>query len=987
MRLTRVSLTNFKRFGDPGLEVELRPGVNVLTGPNGAGKTTVLEAVGLALFHHTPPGATLDGLRRLGAGPWRVVVRFEGEDRLNYRVERDEDRCLLVAEDREERLASGVRAVAAALPDILGLDPELPPEESFRRILSAPQGRSTRDLELPEAERRRLFDPLFKVDRFEALDAGLAPITRSGAVLQRVLQPLEEEARRQREQAAGLSDAETRREELARELHEHTRAREETADRLRQIRGALETRLDREGELRRLHQDLAMRQQALDAEEARVTEAAGRLEEATQARLQRDAFEPGARRYERARSELKELEPGKGTWSRLKGELEEAESARARLLASIREEEKRQERLRENLEENQDQLASMEARLSDLGDEIVHLDEDQQRRGKRLGQARQHLRRSREALLAAVQIRRDLQVLEEEQEDRRRRLATLEERQRLAAANPEEQGRLPQLVDGLRRLRHRHSMILGKIELLEKDRILLVSRQCPFVEQTCPTLPDVVLPDELDSKLRELNRRRLELDTEIQEYETWMVKAEKAEITRSEGEQAGRRAKELAAELQRTDDRIRDRLEEMTPARAAESLLAATELLAEADREPRSDLLRRIERLRGTTPHSVGRAGAPLDEARELQAELEEVVETALERQAQERLTRDDTREENTRLDEQVRHLRLRIQEAEVETRKGADTLSDLTSRLEVLDRDLEQLQTQAAPFRNLDDEEARLQEVRADTERDYHEWLRLESVAGEQESRRQAQAAVERERSRMAEEVEQLERRVQEATRASGGADELAEMEAQRDRLTAEEGRLASRVQADLDRVEALDAEVEERRRARDRARELRREIDATQKAGSLLASLRRVFQNAAPRLAGRYLREVSREATRGYRALVPTAPAEVRWEQGYRLSLRGRFGSDGEVTNKDLALLSGGERAAVSVCLRLALARVFSRAGLLLLDEPTAHLDQARRASLAVHLDRAARELGFNQLVVVTHDPGFDAVPHHAVHLASGT
>lgn len=982
MRLHEIELTNFKSFGEHPTQVRFEPGVNVLTGPNGAGKSTVLQAVGLGLFQRTPEGSSLRTLGRLGGGAWRIRLLFEDSGRRRYRLERTEKTCLLLDEERGEELAKGVRATSETLATILEIDRDLPPPELFRRILCCAQGDYTRDLELPAPARRQLFDPLFKVDRLKAMDARLEPVTGNGRLVRNLVQPLEDQVRDLRRRARPLEHTEERRDELERAMHAGVRRREEVAAELRRARSDLEALVDQQGELSRLHQEAGLRRQARDSKAGQLDEARRRLDEATESRLRREACQGAAERYQRAQEELRELEPRRQRGTRLRAELADLESARAAALLALDDRSSRREALRERLAQDRARLEEMEALLARLGDRVEHIDGDSRREEVALETARGHLVRAREALLASVQSHRELQALEEELEDRRQRLDTLEERARLASANPEEQGRLPQLSDGLVRLRHRHSKILGQLELLEKERVLLGRGQCPFVSRECPGLAGVALPEELERLIAELNQRRYELDREIEEYENWLVKAEKAESTRSQGETAAQQARQLAEDVARAEERIRGRLEELSPSRAVEGLLEATRLLDRVD-EPRADLRAGLERLRTATPHSVGRAGGPLEATRGLLRELEERIRDASQRRQASRSTLRDTQEETTRLDEKVRHLRGRIDESEAESLREASSSAEVEERLRQLEGDLEHLRVDAAPYRNLEEEEARLREVRASTEPDYHEWLRLETAALDEPARRERVETLEREARHLDEELEQLERRMSAATREARDAAAIQQLEALRDEFTAAESRLAVEVQRDLDAVEALDAELAAMRAARVQAAGLQAEVDSYRRAADLISGLCRVLRSAAPRLAGRYLREVSREATRGYQALSPEAPAEVVWREDYQVELRGPFGSLGEVRAVELPALSGGEQRAVALALRLAMTRVLCPADVLLLDEPTAHLDGPHRRRLATLLATASRELGIDQLIVVTHDDSFDGIPRHRIHL----
>jgi hypothetical protein len=65
MIITRLRLTDFRRHGE--LDVELKPGLNIVRGPNEAGKSTIQRAIELGMFRRpTFASAELDDLR-----PWQ----------------------------------------------------------------------------------------------------------------------------------------------------------------------------------------------------------------------------------------------------------------------------------------------------------------------------------------------------------------------------------------------------------------------------------------------------------------------------------------------------------------------------------------------------------------------------------------------------------------------------------------------------------------------------------------------------------------------------------------------------------------------------------------------------------------------------------------------------------------------------------------------------------------------------------------------------
>lgn len=73
-----------------------------------------------------------------------------------------------------------------------------------------------------------------------------------------------------------------------------------------------------------------------------------------------------------------------------------------------------------------------------------------------------------------------------------------------------------------------------------------------------------------------------------------------------------------------------------------------------------------------------------------------------------------------------------------------------------------------------------------------------------------------------------------------------------------------------------------------------------------------------------------------------------------------------------QDIDQISGGERVALAIALRLAIARVLSgKVETIIMDEPTTHLDEERRKELVNILNSFFREGGriIPQMLVITH------------------
>ena len=81
--------------------------------------------------------------------------------------------------------------------------------------------------------------------------------------------------------------------------------------------------------------------------------------------------------------------------------------------------------------------------------------------------------------------------------------------------------------------------------------------------------------------------------------------------------------------------------------------------------------------------------------------------------------------------------------------------------------------------------------------------------------------------------------------------------------------------------------------------------------------------------------------------------------------------YGRQGEI---DMNSLSGGEKVAAALALRLGIAYMMgsNKLDFIILDEPTAHLDEDRRRGLVRIISEAFREGNgpLAQLIIITHD-----------------
>ncbi len=170
--------------------------------------------------------------------------------------------------------------------------------------------------------------------------------------------------------------------------------------------------------------------------------------------------------------------------------------------------------------------------------------------------------------------------------------------------------------------------------------------------------------------------------------------------------------------------------------------------------------------------------------------------------------------------------------------------------------------------------------------------------------------------------------------------------------------------LRAEEERIRGLEAELAKLEEARERGKALEGLLSFLGRLRSVLSreGLQKEIRTKARPLLEKYASEMFGDFQLSYNSL--------RVTEDYNLLLVSPEAPDG----LDVAAASGGERVAAALALRAAIARLLagSRLELLILDEPTAHLDGVRRRELVPVL----RGLGaIPQILVVTHDDELEA------------
>jgi len=138
------------------------------------------------------------------------------------------------------------------------------------------------------------------------------------------------------------------------------------------------------------------------------------------------------------------------------------------------------------------------------------------------------------------------------------------------------------------------------------------------------------------------------------------------------------------------------------------------------------------------------------------------------------------------------------------------------------------------------------------------------------------------------------------------------------------------------------------------------------------LLQSLRQAIRTAGPQIAAIVVQRVSQSANAIFCEIMSDHASELRWREDYDITVRRG------AHEREFAQLSGGEQMAASLAVRLALLQELSEVKIAFFDEPTANLDEDRRASLASQIGRVT---GFQQLFTISHDDSFETITDNLI------
>lgn len=165
----------------------------------------------------------------------------------------------------------------------------------------------------------------------------------------------------------------------------------------------------------------------------------------------------------------------------------------------------------------------------------------------------------------------------------------------------------------------------------------------------------------------------------------------------------------------------------------------------------------------------------------------------------------------------------------------------------------------------------------------------------------------------------------------------------------------LTLRIKEMREKIEELDEKVEE--------------IEISRKKSVLISMIRDFCRDITPILRKQKTALISSKASEIFLDLVGSSGEfdGIKVTENYDLYVS-RYGVD-----EDITILSGGEQVISCLAIRLAVSEILANQGLILLDEPTSHLDESHVKDLVEVFEIYSP---VKQLITVTHDDEFEKI-----------
>jgi len=909
-------------------EISFLRGNNVLIGENGAGKSTILESIYLALFGETVPDRLLVDMIRTGEKQGKITIRFK-VDEINYRIEdeiirRDETHAtqsqVLINETLEETVAEGKNAVKAKMEEILTID-----ATTFSNAVYASQGELDKIVTAKKNERKKLFDRLFQLERFEKAWNNLAKVERiiNGTItnletkynlltkdinelpkLKEKLVGIKEQLKKTRSSLEGLKAEFAKNNErytiLEKVMRKYERLsgekdalqksiedlEEEVKDNCLKIQAKIkDEKIDCELEaIKKLAQKYLAESKRLETSILNLKEKESaiksRLDYLTQLKTETHSLkidiETGLEELESEISTYQKKIPGLPKdltlWEeKLNTILEETKKH----LTALKKKEKQLQIKKEKYEQLQYKYTSLEDNKYDIGAKIVQ---------KRLVLVRDVGDNWTEVLknLASIDFDKQLEELNSKQ-------TVLEEEKEKAmvekAAIINQLAKIKNDLQHLTELKGKETCPMCKQSLsketLEKLRLTLLTEKKQLSERE----------KELKAQIKDLSQ---ELE-EITRLEKQLSKQSKLHLRTKEVFESLKELEENGNKIESALQKTKLQLEKLAAKKPAEVLDDVREKIADKEyyKTTIQDIIKVIPRLASKNDYINKKKSLWKKKKGELTELIPKVDETKL-------------------------------------VAVGKEISENLEEK-KLIDDLLKELHNQVLKLSELNKKKENLLEC---------------------------------------------QKKIAKLT-STEGFDVWEEIKERQQNLASEiAGKKATINSLKNDVLPPLKGQIKDLEEKKQKAQQIEKSLELERKKKEITKILRGIMRELPNRLLPTFIQRINKTSTEILQSIIPGSDIQnIVLEDDYSLKII-RLGN-----SENVSVLSGGETVIIALALRLAFAKEFSTLDVLILDEPTIFLDERRRSELISVLERTRL---VQQMFVVTHDPDFERISDKIFYVA---
>lgn len=294
-----------------------------------------------------------------------------------------------------------------------------------------------------------------------------------------------------------------------------------------------------------------------------------------------------------------------------------------------------------------------------------------------------------------------------------------------------------------------------------------------------------------------------------------------------------------------------------------------------------------------------------------------------------------------------------------------------LAGRLDEQKAELAAQEARLETLKTLDEQLATYQRQRQENEAGYRTYLENRALADRLEARRERLESVNAELELLQKEIGQ-EKQALNRTQESYDEARHIQVRAEVIQKSRELARLETLIEASQKRGEQLERDISNLLKRQEQLEAFEADLERNLASAEALEFIRATIRNAGPHVTRALVQTISIEANRVFSEIMNDHTLRLMWNEDYSITLE----QAGE--GRDFSQLSGGEKMAAALSVRLALLRELSQIRVAFFDEPTSNLDDQRRENLASQITRIT---GFNQLFVISHDDTFERETYHVL------